>query len=272
MAGLTALSSADKTIRMLFTSLPSSARGVAPAVAWSQAGGRHDTLRGAIVFLIGVAFWSEVLAMVLLAPFEPIKWPLVAYSYGWSVLLWLFLRPDSIAADTTPIPYFLVLENLGFSIYSFVESAPFIVPIVPECVRLAALVLLLYVIPIRHAHILRHAQPPTAANEGKQLLDAGSLQSDAHAHAQAAEAPGQRHVPRAPPALGTPSAAPPTASMPVNGPAAAVEHTPEVATTPAASAEEIAVESDRGGASVVAPVDAAADVAAASHRASAPAP
>lgn len=128
---------------------------VAPASAWHQTGGSQETLRNTIANLLATCLWTDVLAAIVLLPFEPTGWLALCRSYVLNALMWILIRPSSnCPASTTPVPYFLMVVELVTTGHSLVSTARFVLPVLPHVIHVVALILLAYAILVRHKHIL----------------------------------------------------------------------------------------------------------------------
>lgn len=160
LGGVTSESLTDdlEGVRALCTALLDSIRDrLTPTQAWSRLGHSDIILLDAISMLLGVSFWSGVLDFILIAPFAPEPATYVMINAGWSVFMWVFFRRESVDADLQLIPYFLVLVNMFFSAHMLVSHAWLVLPIAFYGVRLLALVMLGYALPIRLGYTLVYA-------------------------------------------------------------------------------------------------------------------
>ena len=135
---------------LLFASLRQSfSEKQAPHIIWERNIGSHEALLDGMASLMGVAFWCEVAAGVVTLLFALHGGHRQALEFVWSVLFWVFVRMETFNADFMLIPYFLILENLVLTSASLVMSAKYLLPLPLYIVKLAALVLLAYAVPIR---------------------------------------------------------------------------------------------------------------------------
>lgn len=139
---------------------------IPPAAAWEQNGGTQEGLRNLIASLIAVCFWSQAAAAVVMIPFAPKSGLVLLRYYGWSLAAWIALRPNGgCPAETTPIIYFLCIEEIVMAFIAISTTAHLVLPAAFYLVQLVALGCLTYTIPVRHALILVYTELEIGADD-----------------------------------------------------------------------------------------------------------